>query len=67
MSQRKEVFDHFERNLGVSFPHRFEKVVILEELHPDDTVVDIGCGTGQTTLEFAEKIGESEETTSTVS
>lgn len=55
---QEKVLEHFERNLGVSFPHRFEKGIILEELKSDDVVVDIGCGVGQTTLEFAEKLGD---------
>lgn len=55
--RKEDVLRHFNSQFGVSFPHRFEKPYIIKEIKSDDKVLDLGCGIGQTTLEFAEFLG----------
>lgn len=55
--RKEDILERFDSHLGVSFPHRFEKPHIIKEIKSADKVLDIGCGIGQTTLEFAEFIG----------
>lgn len=58
MVTKQEILDQFNKKLGVSFPHRFEKPYIIKEIKQNDKILDLGCGIGQTTLEFAELLGD---------
>lgn len=62
MTNPKALLDHHElqpkKSLGQNFlhdPNTLEKIVSTAELMPDDTVVEIGPGTGTLTRQLAEK------------
>jgi len=62
MTNPKALLDHFElhpkKSLGQNFlhdPNTLEKIVNTAEIMPDDTVIEIGAGTGTLTKRLAEK------------